>query len=78
MAIKVLATFFPNGISPGIKSGLFTQQRKSKAFADQWGYESFETDWKNVIARDDIDAVTFVRQMIRMQKLPLPQQQQVK
>ena len=28
-----------------------------KAFAEQWGYESTETDWKALIARDDIDAV---------------------
>src|SRR5690606_20958649 len=28
-----------------------------QAFADQWGYESIETDWKALIARDDIDAV---------------------
>src|SRR5690606_40954907 len=27
------------------------------AFAEQWGYESYETDWKKLIARDDIDAV---------------------
>ena len=27
------------------------------AFADQWGYESIETDWKKVVSRDDIDAV---------------------
>jgi predicted dehydrogenase len=30
---------------------------KVKAFAEQWGYESFETDWRTVIARDDIDAI---------------------
>ena len=30
---------------------------KVRAFADQWGYESFETDWKKLIARDDIDAI---------------------
>ena len=28
-----------------------------KAFAEQWGYESYETDWRKVITRDDIDAV---------------------
>ena len=27
------------------------------AFADNWGYESIETDWQKLIARDDIDAV---------------------
>ena len=30
---------------------------KTQAFADQWGYESIETDWRALIARDDIDAV---------------------
>ena len=30
---------------------------KAQAFADNWGYESVETDWKALIARDDIDAV---------------------
>lgn len=28
-----------------------------KAFAAQWGYASYETDWRQMIARDDIDAV---------------------
>ena len=30
---------------------------KAKAFADTWGYEDVETDWRAMIARDDIDAV---------------------
>jgi predicted dehydrogenase len=30
---------------------------KVKKFAEQWGYASFETDWKAVIARDDVDAI---------------------
>ncbi|MCP4639376.1 MAG: Gfo/Idh/MocA family oxidoreductase, partial [bacterium] len=29
----------------------------AEAFANNWGYESFETDWRALIARDDIDAV---------------------
>ncbi len=32
-------------------------EEKVKAFAEQWGFESYETDWKAVIAREDIDAV---------------------
>ena len=28
-----------------------------KAFADQWGFESYETDWKDLVKREDIDAV---------------------
>lgn len=30
---------------------------KVQLFADQWQYESIETDWKTLIARDDIDAI---------------------
>jgi len=30
---------------------------KVNAFAQQWGYQSVETDWRKLIARDDIDAV---------------------
>jgi predicted dehydrogenase len=28
-----------------------------KGFAARWGYESYETDWKKLIARDDIDLI---------------------
>jgi predicted dehydrogenase len=30
---------------------------KAKVFADQWGYESVETDWRKLIARKDIDVI---------------------
>jgi len=30
---------------------------KAKAFADTWGYESVETDWKKLVERDDIDLI---------------------
>jgi predicted dehydrogenase len=30
---------------------------KLEAFAERWGYESIETDWRKVIERDDIDLV---------------------
>ena len=29
----------------------------AKAFADKWGYESIETDWRKLLERKDIDAV---------------------
>lgn len=32
-------------------------EEKLKSFADTWGYESYETDWRKLIARDDIDQV---------------------
>ena len=30
---------------------------RAEAFADQWGYESVETDWRKLIERDDIDVI---------------------
>lgn len=32
-------------------------EEKVKAFAARWGYQSTETDWKKLIAREDIDLV---------------------
>lgn len=32
-------------------------EAKVKEFADQWGYASYETDWRKLIARDDIDVI---------------------
>jgi len=50
--------FFPAlEYTPVLKAVCSRNKEKVQAFADQWGYESIETDWKKLIARDDIDAV---------------------
>ena len=50
--------FFPDlEYTPVLKAVCFRNETKAKAFAEQWGYESFETDWRKIIARPDIDAV---------------------
>ena len=50
--------FFPDLLhTPVLKTVCSRNAEKVQAFADQWGYESIETDWRAVIARDDIDAV---------------------
>ena len=41
---------------PARRSAAATRTR-SKAFAENWGYESVETDWRKLVERDDIDAV---------------------
>ena len=33
------------------------EEDKAKAFADQWGYRSYTTDWRKVIEDDEIDLV---------------------
>ncbi|RFS18926.1 gfo/Idh/MocA family oxidoreductase [Chitinophaga silvatica] len=50
--------FFPElQYVPVLKAVCARTESKARAFADQWGYESIETDWKKLIAREDIDAV---------------------
>jgi predicted dehydrogenase len=53
-----VANFFPDlEYLPVLKAVCSRTESKVKSFATQWGYESWETDWKTLIARDDIDAV---------------------
>lgn len=55
---KRIGDFFPElEYRPVLKTVCARSTDKVQAFANQWGYESVETDWKAVIARDDIDAV---------------------
>jgi predicted dehydrogenase len=53
-----VANFFPDlEYTPVLQAVCSRNKEKVQAFADQWGYKSIETDWKALIARDDIDAV---------------------
>jgi predicted dehydrogenase len=55
---KRIGDFFPDlEFRPVLKAVCSRSEDKVRAFAEQWGYESIETDWRAVIARDDIDAV---------------------
>ena len=49
--------FFPLEHQVVLKSVCARDEAKVKAFADNWGYESFETDWRKLIAREDIDVI---------------------
>lgn len=55
---KRVNDFFPElKHRPVLKAVCGRNAEKVQAFADQWQYESIETDWKALIARKDIDAV---------------------
>ncbi len=55
---KRVSDFFPElKYKPVLKVVCSRSADKVKAFADQWGYESVATDWKEVISRSDVDAV---------------------
>lgn len=57
-AYNRVKNFFPDlQYQPILKAVCSRSKDKVEAFADQWGYESFETDWKTLIGRDDIDAI---------------------
>lgn len=54
---KRVNDFFDLPYRPVLKAVCARDEAKAKAFADKWGYESVETDWKKLLARKDIDAV---------------------
>src|SRR5688572_32103993 len=49
--------FFDLHYRPVLKAACARDAAKIKAFADKWGYESTETDWRKLVERKDIDAV---------------------
>jgi predicted dehydrogenase len=50
--------FFPDlEYEPELVAVCSRNEEKVKAFAEQWNFASYETDWKKLVARDDIDAV---------------------
>ena len=49
--------FFDLEIQPVLKAVCARNPATVAGFADQWGYESTETDWRALVARDDIDVI---------------------
>lgn len=56
-AYKRLTDFFPVEHKPVLKAACARNKEKAEAFAKNWGYERIETDWKALIAADDIDLI---------------------
>jgi predicted dehydrogenase len=56
-AYRQVNNFFPLKHRPVLKAVCGRDAAKVKAFADNWGYESVETDWKKLIERKDIDII---------------------
>jgi len=57
-AYNRIDNFFPElEYRPVLQAVCSRREDRARAFAAQWGYASFETDWKAVISRKDIDAV---------------------
>lgn len=56
-AYRKVSNFFDLEYTPVLKAVCGRDATNVQAFADQWGYESVETDWRKLIERDDIDAI---------------------
>src|SRR5215471_11667797 len=56
-AFRSAPNFFQLPLDPVLKKVSARTAGKAKAFAENWGYESFETDWKRVVESPDIDIV---------------------
>lgn len=56
-AYRRVNNFFDLEYEPVLKAACGRNEESLKSFADQWGYESTETDWRKLIERDDIDAI---------------------
>jgi predicted dehydrogenase len=56
-AYRQVGQFFPSSYRVVLKAACARDQSKIKPFADQWGYESVETDWRKLVERKDIDVI---------------------
>ena len=56
-AFGKVGQFFDLACQPVLKAVCGRDNEKVQAFAEQWGYQSFETDWRKLVARPDIDLI---------------------
>jgi predicted dehydrogenase len=56
-AFRQVNQYFDVAYRPQLKAVCGRTEAAVKAFADQWGYQSFETDWRRLVARPDIDLI---------------------
>lgn len=56
-AFRKVGNFFPAEHEVVLKAACARSEEKARAFADTWGYESIETDWRKLVERPDIDVI---------------------
>jgi predicted dehydrogenase len=56
-AYRRVPNFFDLEYTPVLQAVCARDAAKVQAFANTWGYESIETDWRKLVERKDIDAV---------------------
>ncbi len=56
-AFRQVSKFFDVPYEPVLKAICARNRARAEAFQQNWGYESVETTWKNLIERKDIDVI---------------------
>jgi predicted dehydrogenase len=56
-AFAKVSQFFDLSAQPVLKAVCARNPASAKAFAMNWGYEGFETDWRELVRREDIDLI---------------------
>lgn len=56
-AFRKVTNFFDVGYHPVLKRICARNPEKAAAFADRWGYESIETNWRKMVEAKDIDLI---------------------
>ena len=56
-AFSKAGQFFDLGYQPVLKAICGRDNDRTHGFAENWGYQSFETDWRAMVARPDIDLI---------------------
>src|SRR5215831_3568127 len=56
-AFRTAPRFFDLTFNPVLKAVCARNPDRVKSFAENWGYESIETDWRKLIERKDIDLI---------------------
>src|SRR6185312_452924 len=56
-AYKRLNDFFPVQHRPVLKAVCARNPEKARQFADNWGYERVESDWRKLVEAPDIDLI---------------------
>jgi myo-inositol 2-dehydrogenase/D-chiro-inositol 1-dehydrogenase len=56
-AYRQVGVFFDGPYSLGLKAVCARSGDTARGFADTWGYETIETDWRRLVERPDIDLI---------------------
>jgi predicted dehydrogenase len=52
-----VSKFFSTKLNPVLKIVCGRDEKAVRAFQEQWGWEEFSTDWRKVVAREDVDVI---------------------